>query len=148
MDAKFTRKVANPTIGYTLGLALGVVLFAAPIGVWADDLPPGVTMAASDAFAPPAALGTFQAMTFVLDIAPGAGFPEHSHPGRSEVMVIEGVLTEHKSSGEEKVYNPGDAFVEEPGAVHSVANVGKNKVRLVWTLLLPDGKQPIVLQPK
>jgi quercetin dioxygenase-like cupin family protein len=38
-------------------------------------------------------------MTFVIDIAPRAGFPLHSHPGRSEVMVIEGDLTEHKPTG-------------------------------------------------
>jgi quercetin dioxygenase-like cupin family protein len=83
-------------------------------------------------------------MTFVIDVDPGAGFPSHSHPGRSEVMVIQGELTEHKPSGESKVYHPGEAFIEEPDAVHSVTNAGKEKVRLVWTLLLPDGTQPII----
>ncbi len=114
-------------------------------GVSAQELPPGVTIAANDAFAPPEGLGAFQAMTFVIDIAPGAGFPLHSHPGRSEVMIIQGELTENKEDNSQKVYHPGDAFMEEPGAVHSVSNTGSDVVRLVWTLLLPDGTQPIIL---
>jgi quercetin dioxygenase-like cupin family protein len=43
-----------------------------------------------------------------------------------------------------KVYHPGDALIEEPGAVHCVTNAGSQPVRLVWTLLLPDGTQPII----
>jgi hypothetical protein len=34
--------------------------------------------------------------------------------------------------------------MEEPDQVHSVSNKGSEAVRLVWTLLLPDGKQPII----
>ena len=110
----------------------------------ADDLPPGVTIAAKDGFAPPQGLGAFQAMTFVIDIAPGAGFPAHSHPGRSQVMIVKGDLTEDRPGGQKKVYHAGDAFMEEPDQVHSVSNKGSEAVRLVWTLLLPDGKQPII----
>jgi quercetin dioxygenase-like cupin family protein len=126
------------TIGAAMLLAGGASWNVAQ----ADDLPPGVTIAATDAFTPPAGLGSFQAMTFVIDVAPGAGFPAHSHPGRSEVMVIQGDLTEHKADGASKVYHPGDAFIEEPGAVHSVTNAGSNPVRLVWTLLLPRSITP------
>jgi quercetin dioxygenase-like cupin family protein len=111
----------------------------------AQDLPPGVTIAANGAFAPPEGLGAFQAMTFVIYIAPGAGLPLHSHPGRSEVMVIEGDLTEHKPSGEQKVFHAGEFFMEEPNAVHEVKNAGSVKVRVVWTLLLPNGTEPIIL---
>jgi quercetin dioxygenase-like cupin family protein len=111
----------------------------------AQDLPPGVTIAVNDAFAPSHELGAFQAMTFVIDIAPGAGFPLHSHPGRSEVMLLEGDLTENRPGGAEKVYHPGDSFIEEPNTVHQVTNAGTGKVRLVWTLLLPDGTEPIIL---
>ena len=114
-------------------------------GASAQDLPPGVTIAANGAFAPPEGLGAFQAMTFVIDVAPGAGFPLHSHPGRSEVMVIEGELTEHKPDGAQKVFHAGDFFMEEPNQVHEVKNTGSDKVRLVWTLLLPNGTEPIIL---
>jgi quercetin dioxygenase-like cupin family protein len=114
-------------------------------GASAQDLPPGVKIAFNDGFAPPDGLGPFQAMTFVIDIAPGAGLPLHSHPGRSEVMVIDGELTEHKPTGDQKVYHAGDAFMEEPDAVHEVKNTGSANTRVVWTLLLPSGTQPIVL---
>jgi quercetin dioxygenase-like cupin family protein len=113
-------------------------------GASAQDLPPGVTVAATGAFAPPEGLGAFQAMTFVIDVAPGASFPLHSHPGRSEVMVLQGELTEHKPAGDTKIYHAGEFFMEEPNAVHAVTNTGSDPVRLVWTLLLPDGTQPII----
>lgn len=113
-------------------------------GASAQELPPGVTIAANGAFAPPEGLGAFQAMTFVIDVAPGAGFPLHSHPGRSQVMVLQGDLTENKPNGDQKIYHPGDFFMEEPNQVHGVTNVGADAVRLVWTLLLPEGTEPII----
>jgi quercetin dioxygenase-like cupin family protein len=115
-------------------------------GAIADEqLPPGVSIAAHGEFAPPEGLGTFKTMTFVIDVVPGSGFPPHSHPGKSEVMILQGELTEHKPGGSQKVYRAGDSFIEEPNAVHDVKNTGKDVVRLVWTLLLPDGTDPIVL---
>lgn len=114
-------------------------------GVLAQDLPPGVTIAANMAFAPPAGLGAFQAMTFVIDVAPGAGLPLHAHPGRSEVMVLQGELTEKKPAGDQTVYHMGETFMEEPGDVHAVTNTGSDTVRLIWTLLLPEGTEPIIL---
>ena len=116
--------------------------------VFAQDMPPGVSVAAKGAFTPPVGLGAFQAMTYVIDIAPGAAFPLHSHPGRSEVLILQGSLTQHPADGVTKVYHAGDSFMEEPGAVHSVSNDGSEPVRLVWTLLLPEGAQPIEVHNK
>jgi quercetin dioxygenase-like cupin family protein len=124
--------------------AVSVLASFLPTLALADGLPPGVTIAATNAFAPPSGLGAFQAATFVIDIAPGAGLPEHTHPGRSEVMIIQGELTENKPGAQAKVYKAGDAFIEEVGQVHSVTNKGSTPVRLVWTLLLPEGTQPII----
>jgi len=114
-------------------------------GAAAQDLPPGVTIAANMAFAPPTGLGAFQAMTFVIDVAPGAGLPLHSHPGRSQVMVLQGELTEKTPAGGQKVYRVGETFMEEPGVDHAVTNTGSDAVRLIWTLLLPEGTEPIIL---
>jgi quercetin dioxygenase-like cupin family protein len=114
-------------------------------GAFAQDLPPGVTIAANMAFAPPTGLGAFQAMTFVIDVAPGAGLPLHSHPGRSQVMVLQGALTEKTTGGGQKDYRMGETFMEEPGEVHAVTNTGSDAVRLIWTLLLPEGTEPIIL---
>ena len=121
------------------------MLGSAVTNAFSQDLPPGVTIAAYMAFAPPARLGPFQAMTFVIDVAPGAGLPLHSHPGRSEVMVLQGELTEKRAAGDEKVYHVGETFLEESGAVHAVTNTGSGVVRLIWTLLLPEGTEPIIL---
>lgn len=138
-DRALTRKW-----GWAATVLLGVCAAQMSTGASAQDLPPGVTVPVSGAFAPPDGLGAFEAMTFVIDMNPRAAFPLHSHPGRSKVMVIEGDLTELKPSGEEKVYHAGDSFIEEPNVVHKVTNAGSVKVRLVWTLLLPDGTEAIV----
>jgi len=136
---------AKPGVPIVALLAAIVLAGSQPTTASAQDLPPGVSIAAQDAFAPPDGLGAFQAMTFVIDVAPGGAFPLHSHPGRSEVMMLQGELTEHRPDGSETVYHPGDAFMEETNQVHSVTNTGSDTVRLVWTLLLPDGTEPIVL---
>lgn len=135
------RRALSPIFAILAGISLAGFQTT---GAAAQDLPPGVSIAANMAFAPPAGLGAFQAMTFVIDVAPGAGFPLHSHPGRSEVMVLEGELTEHNSAGDQKVYHAGEAFIEEPGEVHAVTNTGSDAVRLIWTLLLPEGTEPII----
>ena len=126
-------------------LAAIVLAGSQPTAASADEMPPGVSVAAQEAFAPPDGLGAFQAMTFVIDVAPGGAFPLHSHPGRSEVMILQGELTEHKPDGSQNVYHGGDSFMEEPNQVHAVTNTGSDTVRLVWTLLLPDGTEPIIL---
>ena len=35
--------------------------------------------------------------------------------------------------------------MEEPGEIHAVTNTGSDAVRLIWTLLRPEGTEPIVL---
>ena len=135
--------VRIPRIAPLLAVACSACICT--VAIADQQLPPGVTIAAHDEFAPPDGLGAFKAMTFVIEVAPGAGFPAHSHPGRSEVMILQGELTEHKPGGEQRVYHAGDSFMEEPSVVHDVKNTGKDVVRLVWTLLLPNRTEPIVL---
>ena len=137
--AHLQRTLACLLTGVAAG---GLLLTAQAIAAW-PELPPGVSIAANDAFAPPEGLGAFQAMTFVIDLAPGAEFPLHSHPGRSEVMVIQGALTESDLAGVETPRPAGTSFMEEPGQVHRVRNTGSDAARLVWTILLPDGGQLI-----
>lgn len=129
-------------IASSLALLTGMLLAGAAAS--AQDLPPGVTFAATDAFEAPVGLGEFQVMTFVIDIAAGAAFPLHSHPGPSKVMILQGELTEEVPGGEQTVYHVGDSFMEEPNHVHAARNTGSDSVRLVWTLLLPAGTDPII----
>jgi quercetin dioxygenase-like cupin family protein len=135
------RRALSPILVVLAGASLAGFCIT---GASAQDLPPGVTIAANGAFAPPEGLASFQAMTFVIDVEPGAAFPLHSHPGRSQVMVLEGELTGTEPAGGQTVYRMGDSFMEEPDQVHAVTNTGTDTVRLVWTLLLPEGTEPIV----
>lgn len=136
------QKLLSSIFAMLAGVSLGAFHTT---GATAQDLPPGVTIAANMAFAPPSGLGAYQAMTFVIDVAPGAGLPLHHHPGRSQVMVLQGELTEKTPAGGQKVYRMGETFMEEIGAEHAVTNKGSDTVRLIWTLLLPEGTEPIIL---
>jgi hypothetical protein len=73
-----------------------------PAAASADDPPPGVKIAAKDGFAPSQGLGAFQAMTFVI-----AGFPAHSHPGRSQVMVIKALTKFYHTAGLMRLHPEG-----------------------------------------
>ena len=90
-------------------------------------------------FAPPAGLKAFKAMTFVVDLAPGVVVPLHSHPGKGQVMLLDGEMTVKELNGPEVVHHKGDVWIEEVNNVHMGRNSGKETARLIWTILLPEG---------
>jgi len=62
-----------------------------------------------------------------LTIAPGGDSGWHFHPGPTYVLVIQGALTNYHANDPTctgQVINAGQGFVEPPGDVHIVRNVG------------------------
>lgn len=123
-----------------LGLAVGA---AAPTSeaIASEELPPGISMVAAAGFAPPEGLDRFQAMTLVLEVAPGSEIPMHSHPGKGQVILLSGEITVTELDGKEAVYHAGDVWIEEAGNVHKGTNNGSETARLVWTILHPEGAE-------
>lgn len=74
----------------------------------------------------------------VLDFAPGAQTPAHTHPGQVFVTVLEGAIT-FRTGGTEKVYQVGESFVEQSGVVVQARNVGNVKASVMATYILPKG---------
>ncbi len=74
----------------------------------------------------------------ILDFAPGAQTPMHTHPGLVVVTVLEGELT-FATGGAETVYRVGESFVEAPGVVGQARNAGAVRTTTLVTYLLPQG---------
>jgi quercetin dioxygenase-like cupin family protein len=89
----------------------------------------------TDALIPAAAYDVAQQ---VLDFAPGAQTPVHTHPGQVVVTVIAGENT-FTTGGKSTVYKVGDSFVELPGAVGQARNAGSIPMAVMATFLLPQG---------
>lgn len=76
---------------------------------------------------------------YAVTFGPGETFPWHFHTGPLAIVVVEGVLTEYHGCGEAPiVHSAGQAFTEEIGAVHMVANNGAVPVTLVVSGILPE----------
>jgi quercetin dioxygenase-like cupin family protein len=57
-----------------------------------------------------------------VDYAPGRVGAAHQHPGFVLAYVLEGsVVTKISGQGDEKTYNVGQMFYEQPGATHEVS---------------------------
>lgn len=79
-------------------------------------------------------------VALVLEFAPGAGFPEHTHGAPVTVTVLEGQVT-LREEGAAKTYNAGETWTESPGHVHSAVNEGTTTARVLVTALLPNGSE-------
>jgi quercetin dioxygenase-like cupin family protein len=93
--------------------------------------------------------GEYDLVLQVLDFAPGAQTPVHTHPGQVVVTVIAGENT--FTSGEQTtVYQVGDSFVELPGVAAQARNAGSAPLTVFALYLLPKGaplSEPVAPAP-
>jgi quercetin dioxygenase-like cupin family protein len=74
----------------------------------------------------------------ILDFAPGAATPYHTHPGIVMVTVVAGEIT-FNLEGVDHVYKAGESFVEVPNQVGQARNAGSVPARVMASYLLPQG---------
>ena len=74
----------------------------------------------------------------LLDFAPGAQTPMHTHPGQVISTVIAGELS-FTTGGTTTVYKVGETFVELPGVIGQARNVGGAPTAVKSVYLLPKG---------
>lgn len=103
-------------------------------------LPPGPQLIHEAVFEPEEIPENFSVRTLVLEIPAGAQTPLHHHPGPGIVLILEGELVSADENGQETVHAVGDTFEEMPGQVHMVRNETDSTVRILFTILLPDGE--------
>ncbi len=80
----------------------------------------------------------FDVVQAILDFAPGAATPFHTHPGIVMVTVVNGEIT-FNLEGVDKVYKAGESFVELPNQVGQARNAGTALARVMASYLLPQG---------
>lgn len=79
----------------------------------------------------------------LVEFAPGALAPEHSHPGEEIVYVVQGSL-EYEVEGKPPVtLKAGDVLFIPAGAIHAVRNVGRGNGTELATYIVEKGK-PLV----
>src|SRR5689334_8360048 len=94
-------------------LLMALSVLAIPVdAAGAQDIPPGPTTRHRMTYEvanPPQ--GATDVVQLVLDFAPGAFTPAHTHPGPTFVTVIEGVMT-RQVEGTEETFQTGQGWVE------------------------------------
>ena len=80
-------------------------------------------------------------MTFIVGLAPGEEIKMHSHDGTGMVLMLEGELMVTELNGAPKTYKAGDTFMENAGNVHGAVVTDAGPARVLWTIVLPDGKE-------
>ncbi len=122
---------------------LATLAVAGFVGLGATQTPPGVTripLLREDLSA--AGRETIQVL---VEFAPDASFPAHSHPGEELVYVTEGSL-EYAVAGKPPVtLKAGDVLFIPARVVHAVRNVGKSKGAELATYIVEMGQPLLVL---
>jgi quercetin dioxygenase-like cupin family protein len=109
--------------------------------------PPGQSYFAQVAFRGTPMAGPLQLYQSLIEFAPGASIPTHTHPGPGYTIVLEGQITRQVfgATSSVKIYNPGESYVENPNEPHSVANTALGTTVIAGTFLLPKGAAPITI---
>ncbi len=137
--------------GYRMGhrvafviVALLLTLGMAP-AVAADD-PPGNTVRHQFRTDGLPVSGPAEMIKFVLEFAPGAATPLHTHPGLVIATVLEGALT-FSHDGIDKVYGVGETFAEPPNQVGLARNAAAGRTRVMVSIVAPKGAAPSTVVP-
>ena len=86
-----------------------------------------------------------RAIQVLVEFAPGAEFPRHSHPGEELVYMVEGEL-EYQLDGRPPVrLAAGQVLFIPSGAIHAVKNVSRGKGSELATYIVEKGKPVLVL---
>ena len=93
--------------------------------------------------------GTVQIQAFT--VAPGETIPWHFHKATSYVVLARGTLTEQHVAGPNQCvseeFGAGTAFVEPPGAVHTVTNTGHTAAVVWWATVFPQSDGVVQFTP-
>jgi len=110
-----------------------------PLGLGAGaQAPPGSTTRAQFRAPGQPLNGPFEVVHLILDFAPGAWTPLHTHGGQGVVTVLSGTMT-RREQGAETVYKAGQGWVETPGREHAAGNLTTEPASVFVTFLLPKG---------
>ena len=79
-----------------------------------------------------------------VELAPGAAFPSHTHPGEEIIYVIEGTWA-YEIAGKPLTAKPGDVLLVPAGTIHSAKNVGTGTAAELATYVVEKGRPLLTL---
>lgn len=127
-------------------LPKGAQLTTTDSGATTQNAPPGPTTVYRNQTSVDNLDGDYDLVQLIVDFAPGAWTPSHTHGGPVLVTVLEGETTTRDSQGVENKIQPGQTFVETPGTYLEVGNTGSGNTRNAAGVLLPKGAQVTTTQ--
>ena len=92
-----------------------------------------------------------EVQVFKLTIHPGGTAGWHTHSGPVLVNVTQGTASfyeAHGSSCTRRTIDHGEAFVEQPGVIHTTRNEGKRDLIIHGVSFRPKGSQPGIWQTR
>jgi quercetin dioxygenase-like cupin family protein len=122
-------------------LALVALFAAGAVGLGKAQAPPDITrtdLQREDLSAPGR-----EVIQVLVEFAPGAEFPRHSHPGEEIVYVTAGSLIYEVEGKPPVTLAAGDVLFIPAGAVHAVRNVGSGNGAELATYIVKKG-QPLI----
>jgi quercetin dioxygenase-like cupin family protein len=131
---------SNPArVSYVVALPKGAAVTTVVGGPPSDQLPPGPKPVYRTSLPGLTMQGEFELINLILEFAPGAATPAHTHGGPGIVTVIEGEITFGMEGKPDHVAKPGDFYLDLPGAVHTAANKTSAPARVSYLVALPKG---------
>jgi quercetin dioxygenase-like cupin family protein len=86
-----------------------------------------------------------EAVQVRVDIAPGAAFPNHTHPGEEIIYVLGGSLEYQIEGKPPATLHAGDVLFIPAGTVHAAKNVGSDTASELATYVVEKGKPLLTL---
>ncbi|HEX6739728.1 MAG TPA: cupin domain-containing protein, partial [Vicinamibacteria bacterium] len=119
------------------GAPLTTVVAPAPAGA-GGQAPPAPTTPHEFRVAGQLPASPFDVAQAVIDFAPGAATPLHTHPGQTLVTVLEGTVI-RVEGGTETAYRVGESWLEHPGMAHLARKDAGARASVLASYLAPAG---------
>jgi quercetin dioxygenase-like cupin family protein len=126
-------------VSYMVALPKGAALTTVVGAAQGADLPPGPKTVYRNSLPGLTLQGEFEMINLILELAPGAATPMHTHGGPGIVTVLEGELAFGGEGKPDMVAKPGQVFLDLPGTHHTATNKSSAPARVSYAVLLPKG---------
>jgi quercetin dioxygenase-like cupin family protein len=134
------NKASNTArVSYMVALPKGAALTTVVGAAQGADLPPGPKTVYRTSLPGLTMQGEFEMINLILDFAPGAATPMHTHGGPGIVTVLEGEIAFGGEGKADVVARPGEAYLDLPGTHHTATNRSSAPARVSYAVLLPKG---------
>jgi quercetin dioxygenase-like cupin family protein len=81
----------------------------------------------------------------IVELAPGATAPRHTHPGEEIIYVLEGTWEYTVEGKPPVIVKPGGVLFIPAGAIHSARNLGTGRAAELATYIVEKGKPLITV---